>query len=557
MRLALSALGILGVFALGCAAVPPPKVAARKPAAGLDVAGILRTTTRVRGLSPIGDVDVELLGDTAFLAKARALEVEDPSIVLLDLDHHALWVRRSGQDDPAAVRELVVFFDALLVQDNFKLLTQAGAGLELNQLRLGLLFADELLTWVGVDAARNGLPVSRAIARAGAEHVDLKWEGGHDNAWNAQEVADVLARGFLGDLYRTGGFPLVNRMLAHAPTESRALASAQAWLDGLERVTFDPPFPGAKPERFPFGAVGMVTLALRSGADDATARALATGLRYGTFELGSKGDDADPFRMVFAFDDEARAAKFHDLIIVKSSGSGSGSGSAAAPTQGDGGRVGAKGTVVAVAWPGAGGTSEDIDRRLTSALATAPSPAPRDAPPLGVRKVPAPLPALPDTRLVARIQGDSVTVPVLGLDMTAPFTFHPQPSTAPVLATFSADGTGTILASAFSTWKPESTAAEFGGGLKKHGRVVQLPSERAPPGWRRWDYDSSVARVMLVQRPICDGAATLMLAAFMLDPSGVPFALDWIAKLDLARVEDGSYCASVGEEQRELDFPAP
>jgi hypothetical protein len=554
------ALVALVAFLSGCEAATPRAVApagARPPSAGLDVAGILATTTRVRGLSPVGDVDVELLGESAFLDKARELEIEDPTFVLWDIPHHALFVRRDQQTDPRAARDLVVFFDGILVEDNFALLKKKVATVEASQLRLALLFADELLTAAGVDAARNGTSASRAIARVGAEHVDLTWDHARDWDANAQDVANVLARQFVGELYRTGGFPLVDAAYARFPLDSRAVVGAQAWLDGLEHVALDAQLPGPAPTsevaKRNLGGLSLVSLALAGGADDATARALGAGLRYAALESIAKGDTTEPLRLVLVFDREAQAKQMEDLMTDKSQ---SASGPAAGPLPKDGGRVSSNGKVVAVAWGGDGATVEDVSHRLGAALNAVATPAPRDPPPFGALRVAPPLPAAPDLRLAPNVRGDAVDVPLLGLTLTAPFTFHPQASKPPMLASFVADDGGNLLVSAFSSWSPTSTADEFLRGLKKHGPAREVPAGPPLAGYRRWDFELGKVHLMLLTRPLCDAGATLMIAATMIDPAGIPFARDWITKLDLSRIEGGAYCASIVEEKRELTFPA-
>ena len=351
--------GVTFVLA-ACAEAPPPTAhlptahVGAAPASGLDVEALFASVVRVRGLSPIGGVTVEPLDDAAFAAKNVELanvDAADPTVVL-DFAHRAIYVRRSRETTAVAREQLIQLFDAILLEDHFKLVSSTPDVSDASSARIGLLFADEEMTEIGVDAARDGVPSSRAIAFWSAAPVDLTRDKDAGAAKHVTAMANQLARSFLGAIYRTGGFRLVDAVLAHAPTEARALLDAQTYLDGLARATYDAPLlvaaPGETVTTMPAGALLVATLAMMNGADEATARALGGALRFGRLEAIRKDahSDVDPGRVVLVFDDDAHADKFRKLAALDAGAKDPETG--APPKAGS--LVGSRKNVVVLAW---------------------------------------------------------------------------------------------------------------------------------------------------------------------------------------------------------------
>lgn len=544
-----------------CAEVPPPVVhVPTAHAAGLDIEGILASVVRVRGLSPIGEVEIERQDDDAFAKKRGELGISGDNVVLLDFAHHALYVRRSRETTAEARTQLVEFFDALLLDDHFKLVSASPNESEPSNVRIGLAFADEQLTLAGFLAANDGTPISRAIALEGEVPSDLTSEKDAGPMLHMRAMAHELARPFLGALYRTGGFRLIDSFLAHVPTETRALVDAQAYLDGLARASYDAPAlvppPGQTVIGAPVGSVFVATVVMASGGDEATARALGAALRFGRLELFAKDEpsaQAEPARLSLVFDDEAHATTFRKLVSIDPTGKGPHKGDSPLPEAGS--LVGSRKNVVVTAWS----PSNDVSsKRLSEALAVEPGPVTRDVKPLGDVRIAKTL-QRPDDRLKTRPRGDAFEVPALDVVFKAPFTFQPHEVTGHILAYFVADGAGGLNALAFEGYRPETEAADFMRGASKDGAevaILHVAARDVPPRpWIRREFSVRGNHAMTLSRPICDGHATLVLSAWIYSESGLAYATDWAMKVDLSGVEESNYCTWIAEARKELVFP--
>lgn len=553
----------VAVAGVACAEAPPPT--AHVPAAAaakLDVEGVLASVVRVRGLSPIGEVEVERLADAAFDAKRAELEIVGDVLVLFDLPHRALYVRRSRETTADARDQLIQFFDAILLEDHFKLLSTITSASDDSNVRIGLLRADEQLTLAGVAATRDDVPISRTIAFAGEVPPDLARDKDAGPVLHMRAMAHEFARPFLGALYRTGGFRLVDTVLAHPPVETRALFDAQAYLDGLARASYEGPLlvasAGQTVTSAPVGGVFIATLVMAGGADEATARALGAALRYGRLEyVGKEGhaDDPDPSRLVLVFDDDAHANAFRKFISVDPAAKGPDKGGSPLPKSGS--LVGWRKNLVVGAWS----PSHDVSSKwLDEALAGAPGPVTRDAKPFGDVRIAKTL-QRPDERLKSAPSADTFAVPALDVVFKAPFTYQPVELKGHMIADFRAEGAGGLNALAFEGYLPETEVAGFVRGASKDGGRVELlhvaPRDQPPRPWLRREFslpDLGV-RAALFTRPICDGHATLMLSAWVAMSASFAYATDWAMKVDLSRVEESDYCTWIAEGRKELVFP--
>ena len=555
---------LVGVtFALAaCAEAPPPTAHLPKaPAPGLDVEGLFASVVRVRGLSPIGEVTVERLDDAAFAKKNSELanaDAGDPAVVL-DFSHRAIYVRRSRETTAVAREQLIQLFDALMLEDHFKLVSSTPDTNDGSKARIGLLYADEQMTEIGVDAARSGVPSSRAIAFAGAAPIDLTRDKDAGVAKHMSAMANQLAGSFLGAIYRTGGFRLVDAVLAHAPTETRALFDAQEYLDGLARASYDAaplaPGPGETVSAMPAGAVFVAALAMANGADQATARTLGEALRFGRVEAirnDTREAEVEPGRVVLVFDDDAHADKFRKLATLDVGATDPTTG---APRKAARSLVGSKKNVVVLTWS----PSHDVSsKRLDDAIAVAPGPITRDAKPLGNLRIAEPL-QHPDEHLTTTQGSDAFTVPALDVVFNAPFSFHPHEAIDHVLADFRAAGAGLVNAAVAEGYEPEAEAAGFLHAASKGGEKAEFvdvpPGDRPPAPWVRRESAFHGSRLLQLSRPICNKHATLVFSAWVTPVSGLAYVADWALKVDLSRVEASDYCRWIAEARTELVFP--
>ncbi|XYH92904.1 hypothetical protein ACMHYB_34215 [Sorangium sp. So ce1128] len=313
MRLLSRALpALLSIVAAGCAArglperpasraEPPPA----RPLTASDVRALFGEVAAARGLPERALVPVALLDAPSFAASLSRRMVDEPSRAEIErragflLAFNLVQEVGPGARRPSSTREVLeeqvtAFYDAearqivvraapvrteeeareqravlaheiqhALQAQNFGLTDLDAVSSEERRLALlSLIEGDAMLTMVAYLSAEAGVPLGRALRRIsdtprGLSIDELSRGEGHAALRGALPIARerlmfpyVAGLSFVADIYRAGGFPLVNHLFARPPASTEQVLHPQKYLDGEPAV----------PVRAPGAPAGYETL---------------------------------------------------------------------------------------------------------------------------------------------------------------------------------------------------------------------------------------------------------------------------------------------------------
>ncbi len=538
----------LGVSAVGCAG---PESSSRAPSgtptrtpAG-EYASVFAAVSKVRGLEPEHAVRIEHLDDDSFAGRTGPLGAAGARGAVYEASSHAILVKRSAEATEGSELEVAAAYHSLLLDDHFGTARTTSLDGEAAAVRAELVAADWALVLRGIRALERGDPIARSIVGSSFAPVSgmlgiIRPPG---EARTAPRFLAPSGLSFLADLHRTAGFRLVDAVLSRPPTDARALFDAQAWVDGLERATFDlPRLDPTAEERVvveSFGAAQLAGALARANVANPDAFALSRTLRYGTLEILRSARGDVPARIVLVFDDGAHATNARDLFARATE----------LPMKGE--VIGAKERVVVIAWGGA----TIAERRLADALAVVPGVR-RDPPPLGALRLAPPPPLDPSELAVTEVRGDVFVAPNLGLRIAPPAGFHPR-SEPHGLAEFEIPSRARLAVSVSSDSSRDGWVALYLEALA-HGatpRALDVPrAEQPPPPWLRNDFGVGRIHVAFVTHPVCKkrGLLGVVVAG---DDASASSGAQWAGSLDLSSLEASAYCAAVAEQHSEWTFP--
>jgi hypothetical protein len=393
---------------------------------------------------------------------------------------------------------------------------------------LALLEGDAMLTMLAYQAQKSFLPLGRAILETGERTTEASEYA--RAAGVEQELAEMplLTRarlefpysaglGFIGSLYRAGGFDLVNRIYDAPPTTTEQVIHPARYLAGDLPVEVEaPPVPEGYTD-MGTGTVGELTtmLALRTCMSPDQAQRAAGGWGGDAFRLVAKDalggllwstvwdtvEDAREFEIAFVH--VARCWQEAQLLAR--------SVFAGPPS------VTRRGNRVAVLR----GIPPKPAKRLIGQLLDLPQPAPRRRPPLGPVRL-RPLPAPPDLkapvaragRVIAQTFGLSAPIPKgYSVDLDDNVTlFRDEPSPARVVLSIS----GLVVEDA-------SLAITFGQYVEAIQEEVDEPLRpRGPPEPVQTGLGSAMLQTWLVGEssvtfrlwviPVCDNSGAVLVA---------------------------------------------
>ncbi|MEZ4221542.1 MAG: hypothetical protein R3B13_11495 [Polyangiaceae bacterium] len=566
MPLDLRFVGLAALLSLGlagCAARNTEPAAPSVP----DSREVARQVARLRGLpdlrpAPIEFVDEkrfvqQLLGGREASASAGAASRQpfrQTSVRLRDVlgeqvvgyydeRAHRIFLRGGSRWDDETV-DLVAheMTHSLQAQHLFMRLPE-GLSPDARLATASLIEGDAMLVMLAYASFRQRVPVKRSLARAALAVADIGLErflranGGNEVLLSAppvlrERVTFPYLQGllFVGDLWRTGGFGLVNRVYEKPPTTTEHVLHPERYLAGELAVKVEPPPPPPGAQDVIQGQLGELNTRLM--LEESLPRAQATqaaagwgGDAFTYFHVGSVSE----VRWLTTWDDENEASEFQRALHAYA---------AARPQEfpeGNGLMIRRSGArVVFAAGPGARG----LDTEKLFSLVGPVSPA---QPPFGALSIP-PLRRPPRTR-PAFVTRDGVYVnEYLGLVSQAPPGFQIQMTSA-TSASFVLEGQVSAFAGIELSEQiaGRDTIDELHGTLRDvvadaldgrklvyaGGREMHLPY-LGHAVERTWTVKGTDAGLSVIVLPICNGNGSFVFWSIHLDVVSRAVLQQWL-----------------------------
>jgi hypothetical protein len=202
--------------------------------------------------------------------------ISEQVIAFYDVWTHSIHVRTSAVEKDADNTLMVVAHEithSLQTQHLPDLDLAAITDKDTRLAQLAVLEGDAMLSMIAHAAWRHRVPVKRALARAAvavAEEAFAKYAEAsgrnrallHAPPLVRERLTFPYERGltFIGDLYRAGGFALVNRVYATPPTTTEHVLHPEKYLAGEQAVPVNAPAPPAGYELLVNGRVGELQI---------------------------------------------------------------------------------------------------------------------------------------------------------------------------------------------------------------------------------------------------------------------------------------------------------
>ncbi len=329
---------------------------------------------------------------SAFTTKSVGLrEVLGEQIVgYYDKHSHRIRIRAGRKWDDDMVNVLAHELTHSLQAQHLPLPKAPAGNLDAHLARKSLIEGDAMLVMLAYASLRQRVPVKRALARAAVMVSDIGFEryirasGGNDVLASAspairQRVTFPYAGGltFVGDLWRTGGFGLVNRVYDAPPTSTEHVLHPEKYLAGEAVVPVEmPPAPADARDVIQgrLGELGTRVLLAESVPQPQAAAAAAGwgGDAFVVYRLGT----TNAMQWVTTWDSERDAQEFH-IAVRKYAASVGGDFS-------EGGRTLLRRRGRHVVFADGVGSSDELNEKLLGLIGTAP----QSRPPFGKLTIP-------------------------------------------------------------------------------------------------------------------------------------------------------------------------
>jgi hypothetical protein len=417
--------------------------------------------------------------------------------------------------------------------------------------RLALLEGDATITGVAYLAAQEGVPLRRAMVRLARTTRLLPTQRVIGDSGPELARAPALERermvfpyvsgtGFAAELYRAGGFALVDRALARPPDTTEQVLHPARYVAGEAAIPVRAPMP---PEGYAAIATGrMGELQTRGlllpclGWDRAVRAAEGWGGDAFTVVRSEQGGRAALWST--AWDTEADAAEFEQALSMSTAclpalgGDGADARGQRAPPPA---RLVRNGTKVVLAM----GLSQDRLAPEAATLLSLPEAPLPPAPPVGeaeVRPLPPPL-----TPRLGGLRGAVYASAWLGLAATVPAGFTAAVGREDAELFLERPGALGVLGlsdRAASAWMQERTFRELSGAFSKGAgvelAVVETASYTLPVGvvtLRRWNVPGTQIEAMAVIAPICEGTGAYIMMLAWARPEDKDGLDQWLLSL--------------------------
>jgi hypothetical protein len=489
--------------------------------------------------------------------------IDEQIIAFYHTASHTIHLRMSRLDDDDVTMVVAHEITHSLQHQNLPALDIAGAKDEDQRLALSaVLEGDAMLAMIAHVASKGRIPIKRALARVvdavarDAFQRFAKANGSQPVLMSApalirQRLIFPYMRGlvFLGELYRAGGFPLVNQVYSHPPATSEQILHAEKYVAGEGSVAVRAPTPPPGYDALVSGQVGelqiMAVLERCLPADQA--RRAAAGWGGDAFTIARSGNNP-ALLWSTVWDTETDAAEFEGALRAYVSCTRAESRTSIFPLDDRVERVG--NNVVLVR--GIAGANLALAAKKLQGLAAAP---PRPSPPLGQVLI-------PPRKVAAAFHAPYVSGGVyvneqLGVFSPTPWGFSVE-MPSPTSAVFEHDSAPAAAAGIELSEQlaVRETIDEVHGSLAAAvermighhtldytgGQQVTLP-EIGNGVDRAWRVHGTEAGLRAIVVPICQGTGSLVFWQFWTDPRGLSSVQQWLSGLRRTNRQDPPICA--------------
>jgi hypothetical protein len=566
-----------------------------------DPRGFFARVAQARGLSPRRDIPILLDQEYGFWAALEERERHMP-VVESDVDPGPFYLAFNFRAQPGAQKsgpgevaneQLLGFYDPFshtahvratkvvlgksdddirltvahelehALQDQTFGLRLPGSGMseEAQLAYTAVLEGDAEVAALGHLAQVHRKPLRRVLSQSADYIRGRRWE--REMATDARSAAlrrapaDERARlifpytsglAFMSDLYRTGGFDLMNGAFRVPPISTEQVIHTDKYLAGEKPVPVRVPDAPAGYKKVFAGQMGELLTGTFLQQCGAPAGA-AAGWGGDSFAVVESRESSLALLWSTAWDDEASARKFEEAL-QRSTACWAGVSSQASVRFADGAVVKRDGTRVAVVR----GMSSPSAATIAASLLALPGKAPPSVPPFGALHV---APSKPkSTATHGRFYGPTYVNDYLGLLSPIPPEFTASldqpaltmslkrswPSFTLAVLTISDD-----LVSAESYFHDDN---DFIRALHKEAPNLQLQFLRAGPialplgqGIERvWGVMGSASGVRLITVPICNGNGAYIIAEAWVDTLGYQRLEEWLSKIQHTNANVAPVC---------------
>lgn len=484
-------------------------------------------------------------------------------LAFYDRGGHVVHARRdAGAEGGDEALELLIAHElghALQAQHfaapNFAAVSAEDARLAL----LALFEGDAMLTMLAYQAEQAFMPLGRRLAMASEQTGDIATFERASGMASRTEVMSALTRArlefpyasglnFVAELYRTGGFALVNRVFGHAPTSTEQVLHPERYLAGDDPAEVPVP---AVPDGYRAVAQGSVgelltRLALSACVKTADAIRAAEGWGGDAFQIVEK-DDLGGLLWATTWDTVADADEFESAVRELSAACWARAQLSARSVFSGPAWVVRRGKHVAVQR----GIPPSVAKPLAARLLDLPPPRPKLRPPFGaiaLRPHPKPAPLGNARQLKGRI-----VIPQLGVSASVPAGYTLEVSEIVVLAAPPPSGARIVLS--LSGWivnaeSLERLYAEYAAAvesevrvpLKRHGADVRVATPIGEGSLRSWRVNERGLGFQLLVIPMCNNTGNLLVAMASEHAETDRTQRAWLTTLALLPRRPGDVC---------------
>jgi len=484
-------------------------------------------------------------------------------LAFYDRGGHVVHARRdAGAEGGDEALELLIAHELghALQAQHFGAPNFAGLSAEDARLaQLALFEGDAMLTMLAYQAQQAFMPLGRRLAMASEQTGDIATFERASGMASEAEAMSALTRArlefpyasglnFVGELYRSGGFALVNRVFGHAPTSTEQVLHPERYLAGDTPALVPVP---AVPEGYQAVAAGTVgelltRLALSACVKTSDAIRAAEGWGGDAFQIVEK-DNLGGLLWATTWDTLEDAEEFESAVRELSAACWARAQLSARSVFSGPASVVRRGKHVAVQR----GIPPSVAKPLGTRLLELPAPRKKLRPPFGAvalrpHSKPAPLGN-------ARQVKGRIVIPQMGVSAAVPAGYAVEVSEIVVLAAAPPSGARIVLS--LSGWivnaeSLERLYAEYATAvesevrvpLKPHGSDVRVATPLGEGTLRSWRMNERGLGFQLLVIPMCNNTGNLLVAMASENAETERAQRGWVGTLGLLPKRPGALC---------------
>ena len=415
--------------------------------------------------------------------------------------------------------------------------------------RLALLEGDAMLTMLAYQSREAFVPLTRNLALASLHSADVAtFERASGMAEEAERMSALTRTRlefpytsglhFVGELFRAGGFDLLNRAFEQPPVSTEQVLHPAQYLRGDAPVEVEVPKAPAGYQSVAEGTVGelLIRLALSSCTTAKSAMAAAQGWGGDAYRIVEK-DNLAGLLWATTWDSPADAGEFERAVRKLARCWALAQNSARSVFAGPA-RIDRRGRHVAVQR----GIAPHEAKRLSASLVKLPKSKPRVRAPFGPIEL---RPRVDPPKLAdARREGGRIIAPQMGVSAALPQGYRAElsdiitllreePNTSRIVVSLSGFIVSDASLEVLYTGYAEAVQGELGDPLILHHSKQPVETPIGTGTLRSWRVGTTRLRFELVVIPICDNTGSLLIALAGEDEASAREHLAWLQSLKL------------------------